>query len=59
MATMDDLPMLVFERQLLKPGGIFVLEHTHRNDYKQHPHYLRMKNYGTTDLSFFLQPNEP
>jgi len=58
LPAMDDLPMLVFEKQLLKPGGIFVLEHTTRNDYKAHPHFLRMKNYGTTIFSFFLQPNE-
>jgi 16S rRNA (guanine966-N2)-methyltransferase len=54
----DDLPLLVFEHQLLKADGIFVLEHTPRNDYQQHPHFLRMKNYGTTIFTFFNQPSE-
>lgn len=56
LATIDDLPKYVFEQQLLKPGGIFVLEHTPRNDYQAHPHFQRIKNYGTTEFSFFLQP---
>jgi 16S rRNA (guanine(966)-N(2))-methyltransferase RsmD len=56
--AMDDLPRLVFERQLLLPEGIFVLEHTLRNDYQRHPNFLRSKNYGTTVFTFFTQPSE-
>lgn len=58
LENIDDLPMLVFQQQMLAPGGIFVLEHTPRNDYRQHPHFFRMKNYGTTVFSFFKQPGE-
>lgn len=58
LETIDDLPKIVYERQLLLPGGIFVLEHTPRNDYQQHPIFARMKNYGTTVFSFFIQPTE-
>lgn len=57
LANIDDIPMLIFEKNMLAPNGIFVLEHTPRNDYQQHPKFLRMKNYGTTVFSFFaLQP---
>lgn len=56
LVNIDDLPMLVFEKQMLKPKGIFVLEHTPRNDYQQHPQFAKMKNYGTTVFSFFIQP---
>ncbi|MBS1783686.1 MAG: RsmD family RNA methyltransferase [Bacteroidetes bacterium] len=55
LETIDDLPILVFEKNMLKPNGIFVLEHTPRNDYQQHPDFVRMKNYGTTVFSFFTQ----
>src|SRR5690606_31772527 len=58
LLNIDDLPMLVFEKQMLAPDGIFVLEHTPRNDYQQHPAFIRMKNYGTTVFSFFKQPTE-
>jgi 16S rRNA (guanine966-N2)-methyltransferase len=54
--TIDDLPLLIFEKNLLAPGGTFVLEHTPRNDYQQHPRFSRMKNYGTTVFTFFTQP---
>lgn len=56
LQNIDDIPMLVFEKNMLQPGSIFVLEHTPRNDYQQHPHFTRMKNYGTTIFSFFTQP---
>ena len=53
LANMDELPLRVFEKNMLLPGGIFVLEHTLRNDYQNHPHFQRMKNYGTTVFTFF------
>jgi len=56
LPNMDEVPLLVFEKELLLPGGIFVLEHTTRNDYQQHPRFHRMKNYGTTIFTFFTQP---
>lgn len=55
LQAIDELPVMIFERNLLLPGGIFVLEHTPRNDYQQHPNFMKMKNYGTTIFSFFLQ----
>lgn len=58
LANIDEIPVLVFEKNLLLPGGIFIMEHEVRNDYSKHPNFLRMKNYGTTVFSFFTQPNE-
>jgi len=58
LINMDDLPRLVFEHNMLRPNGIFVLEHTTRNHYQQHPNFLRMKNYGTTIFTFFTQQSE-
>ena len=58
LQNIDDIPMLVFEKQMLAPDGIFVHEHTPRNDYQNHPHFLRMKNYGTTVFTFFVQPSK-
>ena len=54
LATIDDLPRKVFEHNLLKPGGWFVLEHTPRNNYKKFPHYKTERNYGTTIFSIFV-----
>lgn len=54
LATIDDLPKLVMGKNLLREGGVFVLEHTPRNDYQQFPHYQSERNYGTTVFSFFV-----
>lgn len=53
LTTIDELPKQIIEKKLLKPGGIFVLEHTPRNDYKTFEGYKMEKNYGTTIFSFF------
>lgn len=54
MGTIDDLPIKIFEKKLLKPKGWFVLEHTPRNDYKKFNHYHSERNYGTTIFSIFI-----
>ncbi|UEG49428.1 RsmD family RNA methyltransferase [Ferruginibacter lapsinanis] len=54
LGTIDDLPIRIFERNLLKPKGWFVLEHTPRNDYKKFDHYKTERNYGTTIFSIFI-----
>lgn len=53
LSTIDDIPKIIMEKQLLKPNGVFVLEHTPRNNYEQYPGFFRVKNYGTTLFSFF------
>ena len=54
LTNIDDLPKRVFEKNLLTPGGWFVLEHTPRNDYKAFPFYKTERNYGTTVFSIFI-----
>lgn len=55
LTTIDELPRKIFEHNLLKPSGWFVLEHTPRNDYKKFEHYRTERNYGTTIFSIFIQ----
>lgn len=57
LANIDDLPKLIFEKQLLNAKGWFVLEHTPRNDYKKFSFYKTGRNYGTTVFSIFIQPS--
>ena len=54
LGTIDDLPLKIFEKNLLLPKGWFVLEHTPRNDYKKFEHYHSERNYGTTIFSIFI-----
>lgn len=59
LPTIDKLPSLVFERQLLREEGWFVLEHTPRNNYRQFPYYRTQRNYGTTIFSIFVNRVQP
>lgn len=56
LSTIDELPKKVAEKNLLKPGGWFVLEHTPRNSYEGYPLYKTTRNYGTTLFSIFIRP---
>ncbi|NOT52486.1 MAG: methyltransferase domain-containing protein [Chitinophagaceae bacterium] len=55
LTNIDDLPKLIFEKQLLQKDGWFVLEHTPRNDYKTFPFFSSERNYGTTVFSIFIE----
>jgi 16S rRNA (guanine(966)-N(2))-methyltransferase RsmD len=54
LETINRLPEIVFERNLLKPDGWFVLEHTPRNDYTNFPFFKTARKYGTTIFSVFI-----
>jgi 16S rRNA (guanine966-N2)-methyltransferase len=58
LTTIDNLPKLIFEKQLLNKDGWFVLEHTPRNDYKNSPYYKSERNYGSTIFSTFIETRE-
>ena len=55
LTNIDDLPIKIFEKNLLKTKGWFVLEHTPRNDYKKFAGYKTERNYGTTIFSIFIR----
>ena len=57
LQNIDDLPRLIFEKNLLNPGGWFILEHTPRNNYAKFPFYKTERNYGTTIFSIFINVN--
>ena len=49
----SELVNLVFENQLLKPNGVFILEHSSAVDFSQLPHYLQTRKYGFVSFTFF------
>ena len=53
LQNIDDLPKLVFEKDLLNEKGWFILEHTPRNHYENSPFFKSARNYGTTIFSIF------
>jgi len=57
LTNIDDLPLIVFQRELLNPGGWFVLEHTPRNDYRESSNFATQRKYGTTIFTVFVNRN--
>lgn len=55
LSDIERLPALVLGRGLLREEGCFVLEHTPRNDFSDHPRLHRTRSYGTTVFSFFAR----
>ncbi|MBM3432056.1 MAG: methyltransferase domain-containing protein [Bacteroidetes bacterium] len=58
LSQIDDLPRIIWDRQLLQPGGRFILEHTPRNQYQSFPGFSSERHYGTTLFTTFIRPTE-
>jgi 16S rRNA (guanine(966)-N(2))-methyltransferase RsmD len=54
LTNINELPKIIFEKNLLNAGGWFILEHTPGNDYKAYPFFKTQRNYGTTVFSIFI-----
>ena len=55
LPNIDTLPNLVFEKNILKPEGLFILEHSAQSDFSAHPHFAEHRKYGNVNFSFFQQ----
>ena len=55
LKELSQIPNLVFDNQLLKPDGLFVLEHGKDYTFKEHPHFVEHRAYGSVNFSFFRQ----
>ena len=53
LKELPTIPDLVFEKGLLKEGGIFVFEHGKDHDFSQHPHFVEHRSYGSVNFSIF------
>ena len=57
LGNIEDLPKWVFKQELLHEDGWFVLEHTPRNDFREHPFFHAERKYGTTIFTIFINRN--
>lgn len=55
LENLDRLPDLVFEKELLTPDGIFVLEHPREYQFEEHPRFWQHRHYGKVNFTFFAQ----
>ena len=53
LPELSEIPSLVFQQGLLKPGGVFVFEHGKQDCFSQHPHFVEHRAYGSVNFSIF------
>ncbi|MBO7317912.1 MAG: RsmD family RNA methyltransferase [Bacteroidales bacterium] len=59
LPQLESIPSRVLDENcLLRPGGLFVLEHSRNNDFTQHPWFSEHRVYGSVNFSFFVRPEE-
>ena len=59
LPQLESIPSRVLDENcLLRPGGLFVLEHSRKNDFTTHPWFAEHRVYGSVNFSFFVRPEE-
>ncbi|BAX81347.1 16S rRNA (guanine(966)-N(2))-methyltransferase RsmD [Labilibaculum antarcticum] len=58
MKSLETIPELVFEKELLTEDGILIVEHGSTNDFSTHPNYYDKRVYGSVNFSFFKSIKE-
>ena len=53
LKELPTIPDLIFEKNLLKEGGIFAFEHGKDHDFSGHPHFMEHRQYGSVNFSLF------
>jgi 16S rRNA (guanine966-N2)-methyltransferase len=48
-----EIPKIIFELEILKPGGILILEHPGNFDFSHTPNFSELRKYGKVNFSFF------
>lgn len=50
---LQEVPKLIIEKNLLKPGGVFVMEHSKSDDFSSSPLFKEKRVYGSVNFSIF------
>ncbi len=53
LTKINEIPDLIFKQELLKPDGLFVLEHSAKSNFEKHPNFSSHRHYGNVNYSFF------
>ena len=53
LKELPTIPSLIFEKNLLKPDGVFVFEHGKDQDFSSHPNFVEHRSYGSVNFSIF------
>lgn len=53
LEKLAEIPNLIFAQNMLKPDGLFVLEHSSKNCFELHPNFSDHRSYGSVNFTFF------
>ena len=53
LPTVDTIPTLIIENKLLKPHGIFIMEHSDKHHFSHLPFFKEERKYGRVRFSIF------
>lgn len=59
LPQLESIPDCVMGRGLLRPEGLFVLEHGKTSNFTSHPCFVEERIYGSVHFSFFQEKEEP
>ncbi len=54
MANISSIPDKIFERNLVKEDGWFILEHSEKHDFSNHSNFYELRKYGRVHFSAFI-----
>ncbi len=53
LKNLNTIPDLIFNQNMLKESGLFILEHGKQDNFEEHPHFIEKRVYGSVNFSFF------
>lgn len=53
LKNLNTIPDLIFNQNILKESGLFILEHGKQDNFEEHPHFIEKRVYGSVNFSFF------
>lgn len=53
LSRIPEIPKIVFDKNLLKPGGLLIVEHQSMQNLGNHPNFVEQRRYGHSSFSFF------
>jgi 16S rRNA (guanine(966)-N(2))-methyltransferase RsmD len=53
MNHIPEIPKIIFEKNLLSPDGVLIVEHQSMQNLSNHPAFVEQRKYGHSSFSFF------
>jgi 16S rRNA (guanine966-N2)-methyltransferase len=53
MNQIPEIPKIIFEKNLLSPDGLLIVEHQSMQNLSNHPAFVEQRKYGHSSFSFF------